>query len=121
MLDKIPIPKSSRQWHFLFIFYVIFIAILSLTPADSRSLPVDHVDKVGHFLAYTLMAILALVSFKSGNGRIMAVSLTFIIAFLLEWGQIFVPGRVASLTDGITNILGLVTGILLFWFHKRLT
>ncbi len=121
MLQKIPLPQSKRQWQLLFLIYIAFIAILSLAPSESRSLPVQHIDKIGHFLAYMLMAVLALVSFKSRNGRMTAVLLTFIIAFLLEWGQSFVPGRLATLSDGITNFLGLLTGNLFFWLYRRRT
>jgi VanZ family protein len=119
MLDKIPYPKNIRQWQIVFVLYIILITIVSLTPADSRSLPVKHIDKIGHFLAYTLLAVLALISFKGKNGRITAVLLTFIIAILLEWGQSFVPGRVASLADGLTNFLGLTIGLLLWWLYQR--
>lgn len=103
----------------MLVLYIIIIAALSLTPTDSRSLPVKHIDKVGHFLAYVLMAVLALISVQSRNGRITAVLLTFLIALLFEWGQNFVPGRVASLTDGITNFLGLLAGMLLYWYFAR--
>lgn len=119
MLQKIPLPKNQNQWQKLFLLYIIVISIISLTPADSSELPITNMDKVGHFLAYLLMAVLALISFKNRNSRITAVILTFIIGFLLEWGQSFVPGRDASLADGITNMLGLLTGSLLFWFYKR--
>lgn len=119
MYQKIPLPKTKQQWQLLFLVYIILIAIISLFPAESSQLPVRHIDKVGHFLVYVLMAILALIGFKEPDGRIAAVLSTFIIAILLEWGQSFVPGRIASLTDGITNFLGLGTGFLLFWLHLR--
>ena len=122
MIQKIPLPKSQSQWQTLFLVYIIIIAILSLTPTDSSTLPVKHIDKVGHFLAYVLMALIALMSFRGQNGRrTMTIILTFLIAFLFEWGQSFIPGRVASLTDGITNILGLLTGLVLFWLYNKIT
>ena len=119
MLQKIPLPKNPSQWRLLFIAYIILIAIVSLTPSESRDLPIKHIDKIGHFLAYVVMMVLALVSFKGQNGRISAVILTLLIAFLLEWGQGFVPGRISSLTDGITNYLGLLSGFILYWFYLR--
>jgi VanZ family protein len=68
------------------------------------------------------MAVIALVSFKDRNGRIGAIILTLIIAFLLEWGQRYSPGRVSSVADGITNYLGLLTGMISYWFyHRRLS
>jgi VanZ family protein len=119
MLQKIPFPNNFRQRQIVFLFYIMLIAVVSLVPSDSRSLPVKHIDKVGHFLAYVLMAVLALVSYEKRGGQISAVLLTVVIAILLEWGQSFVPGRLATLTDGVTNMLGLLVGVLLYWFYFR--
>jgi VanZ family protein len=76
-------------------------------------------DKVGHFLAYVLMAVLALIGFREQKRRVAVTLLTLIVAVLLEWGQKFIPGRVSSVADGITNFLGLGTGFLLFWLYHR--
>lgn len=118
MLTKIPFPKTQTQWRLLFGTYLLLIAFVSLTPADSQELPVRHIDKIGHFLAYLLMAVLALISSGQWRGRLLALFLSFVIAFILEWGQTYVPGRVASLTDGITNYLGLLAGIFLFRVYQ---
>ena len=80
MLQKIPFPDDLRQRQILFLVYILIIAALSLTPTNSSSLPVKHIDKVGHFLAYVLMAVLALVSFKRRNSQITAVAACIIIA-----------------------------------------
>jgi VanZ family protein len=119
MLQKIPLPDNLRQRQAVLLVYIIFIAVLSLAPSESRSLPIKHIDKVGHFLAYVVMAILALVSFRNWRGRMTAVIVAFIIAVLLEWGQGFVPGRLATLADGLTNVLGLLVGVLVYWFYER--
>lgn len=117
MLERIPFPEGWLQRRALFLGYILVIAVISLLPSESRSLPVKHIDKVGHFLAYVIMAILALVSFEGRKGRGMAVLLTFVVAFLLEWGQGFVPGRLSNLADGITNVLGLFAGLLIYWTY----
>ena len=119
MLQKIPFPDNPRQRQILFWIYIVIIVIVSLTPADSSALPVKHIDKVGHFIAYTVMAILTLVIFEGRGKRIAIILFTFVLAFLLEWGQIFVPGRLSTLTDGITNYLGLLFGFSLYWFYHR--
>lgn len=119
MLQKIPFPDDLRWRQALFVIYIIIIAGVSLAPSDSSSLPIKHIDKVGHFLAYVVMAVLALVSFKKGGGQVTAVLLIFVLAVLLEWGQGFVPGRLSNLADGITNILGLLGGVLLYWLYFR--
>jgi len=119
MIQKIPFPDDRQQRQILFGLYILFIAVVSLFPADSSALPVKHIDKVGHYFAYVLMAVLANVSFEKRNWRVSAVFLSFIIAILLEWGQRFVPGRQVTLTDELANMLGLLTGILLYWYNSR--
>lgn len=119
MLQKIPFPNDLRQRQRLFFVYIMLVAVVSLTPADSSALPIKHIDKVGHFIAYVLMAVLALVSFKGWGKQIPALLLTVIIGVLLEWGQRFVPGRLVTLTDGSANMLGLISGVLLYWLYYR--
>ena len=45
-------------------------------PADDPS-QLDSIDKVIHFVAYFIMAVLALFAFRSNAGRIIALSITF--------------------------------------------
>jgi hypothetical protein len=37
----------------------------------------------------------------------------------LSWVQSFVPGRDMSLVDGIANTLGVIAGMVLFWFRGQ--
>lgn len=117
MFQKIPFPDKLAQRQALFLFYIMFIAVISLMPTDSSALPIKHIDKVGHFIAYAIMAILAIISFERRKGQIAAVFLTFIVAFLLEWGQGFIPGRLSNLADGVTNVLGLMAGLTIYWIY----
>ncbi|MFZ0545515.1 MAG: VanZ family protein [Candidatus Promineifilaceae bacterium] len=119
MLEKIPFPDSWRQRQVLFVCYIIIVAVVTLFPADSSEIPIKHIDKVGHFIAYVGMAVLALTCFKSRSGQISAVVAAAIISGLLELAQTFVPGRIVSLTDGIANILGILIGILLYSYFQR--
>ena len=117
MFQKIPFPDKLAQRQVIFLIYIMFIAVISLLPTDSSTLPIKHIDKVGHFIAYAIMAILAIISFGDWKGRLAAVLLTFIVAFLLEWGQGFSPGRLSNLADGVTNVLGLLAGLSIYWIH----
>lgn len=103
----------------MFGLYILLVIIVSLTPTDTSHLPVKHIDKVGHFLAYVLMAVLALACFEGRRWRVAAVLLTIVLAVLLEWLQGFVPGRQMTLADGVTNYLGLGVGYLIYWFYLR--
>ena len=96
----------------IFALYVLLVIFVSLVP--SEGVAPWHIDKIGHFLAYAGMAILALLTFDSGIARISALLLAVALGAALEWGQSFVPGHDMSLLDGIANALGVLSGTLLF-------
>ena len=76
-------------------------------------------DKIGHFLAYLGMALLAALSFKAVYPQIFALLFAVILGAALEWCQSFVPGREMSLIDGIANTLGVISGFLLYRFRGQ--
>jgi VanZ family protein len=96
----------------IFALYVLLVIFVSLVPGEGISL--WHIDKIGHFLAYAGMAVLAFLTFDSGRARISALVFAVALGAALEWGQSFVPGRDMSLLDGIANTLGVLAGTLLF-------
>ncbi|MGC9394649.1 MAG: VanZ family protein [Anaerolineae bacterium] len=95
--------------------YVLVVIFVSLLP--SKGISLWNIDKMGHFLAYAGMAILALMTFNSETTRILALLSAIALGAALEWAQSFVPGRDMSLIDGIANTLGILSGTLLF--HLR--
>ena len=80
---------------------------------------VDNMDKLGHFTMYFLMALLALVAFRSLWSRILALMFTYGLGFMLEWGQGFVADRTPSMTDNLANILGASLGIIVFLLWQK--
>ena len=97
--------------------YVLLVVSVSLFP--SRGLSFWHLDKIGHFLAYSGMAILAFLTFNNTTARLSALVFAIGLGAVLEWGQSWVPGRDMSLVDGIANTLGVLSGVLLFRFRGR--
>jgi len=81
-------------------------------PASGAGPP--HWDKVGHFLAYTGMALLAMLTFRSRRARGASLIGAVTLGALLEWAQSLLPTRQMSLADGVVNTLGVVSGALLF-------
>ncbi|MEH6519531.1 MAG: VanZ family protein [Halioglobus sp.] len=90
-------------------FYTIFITFVSLQPGDSMP-SVGSWDKVGHFLAYAVFAVLAYHVVK--NPRQYLTVCLVIIAFsgLMEVAQSFMPGRMMSAYDLLANALGVAVG-----------
>jgi len=106
----------SLKMPLVFTLYVLFVIFMSLFPSG-EGISHWHIDKIGHFLAYTGMAMLTFLTLKRGIARISALFLAIALGAALEWGQSFVPGRNMSLIDGIVNTLGVLSGTLLF--HLR--
>jgi VanZ family protein len=105
------LDRDSKM-RLLFAFYVLLIVLASLSPSSGRSF--WHIDKVGHFLAYSGMVVLAFLTFGSGVERLLVLIFAIGLGAVLEWVQSFVPGRDMSFIDGIANTLGVFAGALFF-------
>ena len=109
---------SVPKLRFVLLIYVLLVILVSLVP--SREPSIGHIDKIGHFLAYGGMAILALLSFDGKPTRIAALLGSVGLGALLEWVQSFIPGRDMSLMDGIVNGLGVLLGAVFFRFWGQI-
>ena len=90
---------------------IFVVATLSLWPGGLVS-DHFHIDKLGHFGAYALLAFLPAILGRSMYWLI-GVTVGLIAAgILLEAGQFWVPGRVPSFVDGWANTTGVVAGFL---------
>lgn len=107
---------NHRHYRMLFGLNLIFIVVASLVPSSTPSL--WHLDKVGHFAAYSALYTLALLSFQSVWLRLTVFSFAAILGVAMEWLQSYVPGREVSAIDAITNVAGLIFGILLYRYLK---
>jgi VanZ family protein len=88
---------------------VVGIIYLSLMPPDGP-VKVTVNDKIGHFIAYSVLTINAglLVSSKKWIG---VGVLAFLLSTLLEFLQHYVPGRHTDYRDLIANGTGVVIGL----------
>ena len=78
-------------------------------------------DKVGHFIAYALFSLNALVVWRQRQPKFkigLALAL-FGYGLLMEFLQGFVPGREVSAYDLLANSIGVGIGYLLFSRLKR--
>jgi VanZ family protein len=91
----------------------LLIAILSSVPGELRPHIPGLSDKLEHFLAFLILgAVTVLTSPRPFSGR---RSLAVVVAYaaVLEAGQFFVPGRVASLMDLAASSAGALVGVTL--------
>ena len=110
----------------LSIAWLVCLAVLSLIPYDgSEILPETDSDfrwdYLEHFSGY--LALGGLVTLWRLNRNftlpfleiIIIIGTGFVVSFLLEYGQIFIPGRTFNIIDVVYNISGLTAGILCAW------
>lgn len=97
-----------------FVLYVLLVVWVSLVPGDGRSF--WHIDKIGHFLAYSGMVIAGSMAFPSKAAQRYVVLFAIALGTVLEGGQYFVTSRDMSFIDGIANTLGALAG---YFFYQR--
>lgn len=102
----------------LFVLTVGAVTALSLTPGGDISAP-GQTDKILHFIAYAGMSFLALLAFRTRFTRAAALIFVLALGLFLEWVQLFIDGRNASLLDAAVNVLGIAAGTLLYHFRGR--
>ena len=102
----------------LFALYVLLVVYVSLTPSEPTVKLVGW-DKIGHFLAYSGMTILASLTFRTLNGRFRTILLIIGLGFLLEWVQTYIPSRSTSWDDAFANNLGVLLGTAVFYFQQK--
>jgi len=76
-------------------------------------LPVDfwNADKLYHFAAYAWLATLPMVGLRTRKVAVAAALSMLILGMLLEAGQSYLPGRIASFIDALANSLGVLVGL----------
>jgi VanZ family protein len=115
---------SSRLLYVFWLLSILLVVIGSLLPASSPvmravgRLPVS--DKVLHFCAYTWLAFLALLAIKRRSGAVLAALAMILLGVALEFGQKLVPGREFEIRDMFINGVGVLTGIAIGIFSRRI-
>jgi VanZ family protein len=100
----------------LWVLLIVLVVIGSLLPATSPVIQhldrLDISDKVMHFSAYLMLALLPVIGFRDRRRGIAAGLSMFLLGVLLEALQHSAPGRTVELGDLIANGAGVACGIL---------
>jgi len=113
-------PHIRRSILVIWIASVLTVVYLSLSPRIEFPYDFDNADKVYHMLAYLWLAALPFFAFVHSKEALVATLSMIPLGIGLEIGQYFVPGRLFSLADMAANCLGVILGIWLARFAKRL-
>lgn len=113
--------KLSRKVFIkLAVFWTVLIFILSVLSAKQINrlnvIDIFGIDKVGHILFYTMLSFFwSGVFYNARNGKFFIIFLCSSFGFLLEILQFYLfIGRSFELYDALANILGVLSGVLLF-------
>ena len=118
------IIHDRRTWFYLFILLTIAIGYLSLIKAPTVQIAFDVRNRTMHFLAYFVYSLVIGMWRSIVNGEKKRVTsftqasiIPVVYGSLLEWLQMYLPGRDADPVDGLFNILGGITGAALACFY----
>ncbi len=89
--------------------YVAVVVVLSLVPLAAE-LPGQGTDKLVHFAAYGIMALLGMPLVSVGRSRLVMLLAIVAVGAVLEGLQLMLPYRDPSALDLVANCLGAIAG-----------
>lgn len=107
-----PFPARRRVVNWFALLAIYWLALLAATHVPWQAARrIEHADKVGHFVAYAILAALLYAAGRMAlRSRVALVAAVFMLiaayATLDEWLQTFVPRRTADLYDWIADLAG---------------
>jgi VanZ family protein len=106
------------MWRVLLVALVLVIAVLAFSPPQAVDVPGS--DKLHHVLAFAVLMVVGGLALAPGAARLglMATALIGYGAFI-EAVQSQIPGRHASLADGVADAIGVGVGLLVVVLLRR--
>lgn len=116
--------RTKLYIHIPLIAYWLFLFSLTTIPVDAVPVLFEIQDKVEHFLAYMVLAILLYLTIHfqkrvqpaAEKSFLFTLMFIFLYAAVDEVHQIFIPGRYCDPLDWIADSLGGVIGIIFVRF-----
>ncbi len=113
--------KMARTLYILFFIWMVLLTIGSFLPSTDFPSWVDmggNRDKVAHFVAYFITALLFYLAFRASLKKIDMYAVIFAAGYgaFMELAQLLVPGRTCSLGDLVANF----SGVLFFFVLYRI-
>ncbi len=84
---------------------ILIVSLIPLPPLPANT------DKPLHAFAFAGVSALTIMAFDRKKSIVMALGVVVLVGLVSEVGQLWVPGRYASLLDLLANIIGIVLGI----------
>lgn len=107
--------RRAARW--MFGLGVTVVTWLSLTGSGRPDLGFDA--DLEHFLAYSTLGFMGAAGFADYRSRMLIGAGLILLGIGLEFAQMFVPRRTASLVDGGMDIAGTIVGMALLVLMQR--
>ena len=105
-------PRLAAPARVLFVAGYVLVTALSVLPAEE--LPdVGLWDKAQHFLAWAALGLTGGAGWPARPATWRIVWFLLVSGVALEAIQLFVPGRIFAVGDGVANLAGVLAGIAL--------
>ena len=108
------INLPHRLFILAYVAALLLVIVLSLIPQPQLDAP-EGTDKALHLLAYAVIAGCAGLGFAGWKSRIFAGAAAIVIGIFLEFAQGAWAGRNASVADAVSNMAGVVLGLIAAW------
>lgn len=105
------IDKAARIILPVWVFSMVIVIWLSLTPKVEFPIDFWNADKLYHCAAYAWLAWLPMIGFGNRSRALTASLSMILLGVALEIGQYYVPGRTFSFLDMTANGLGTMLGL----------
>ena len=113
---KIPHKLGKIIWGGM----VLIVVVLSLLPLDQTVIQVPLTDKAAHFLTYSILTFIALLSSTQKHSIIMILAVQILIGIGVEVAQSFTPDRMPEFLDVVANCLGVLIGTLAYFLFRKI-
>ncbi len=112
-----PLPEahSRVRWEKIVWPFLIAALIIAASSRSSVAAPgISHIDKVGHFLVYGLLATLVSRMQPGWRGAAIGLLAASLFGASDEWHQSYVPGRSSDWLDWVADTLGAALAVSLY-------
>jgi VanZ family protein len=107
--------QRTRLLRLVWVAFALTIIVGSLLPGNSATMLAVgklHIsDKLEHALAYSVLALLPALHERLRNVATLLL-IAAVLGVLLEFGQLYSPGRSFDISDMIADVTGIVIGTL---------
>lgn len=121
--------RYLKYWTPAILYMALIFAISSLEqpPLPMPKFELLSIDKLYHFIEYGILSVLLTIALINVPPKWLPTNWIWVTAVLIsilygasdEWHQTFVPGRFATFSDFVSDVIGAIVGVVAVYFYHR--